>query len=220
MQGAQAVLERPEEKIIEAENKEFYFIVCGYGKIKTENIENYIRFVLEKALKLSKIFQNIVKVVILFSGGNTSRVANGPWNTEAEMMELIAEKILSELKIPSNLIFEFIKEENSFNTITNIKFSKQKLENYIHFQFTAEIIKNIKVFCNRTHKIKVFFALLKIFGRKAFLIEIFSFPVIKEFFSNIKILLYTIPEVIGYFVPWIGKIIEDKQLKMRILKIR
>lgn len=172
-------------------------IVCGYGK---DWHGEYVIFALETA-------NNANVREIIFSGGDTTDESSGcPWEfkTEAETMEAIAKM---EVALTGKMM-RILKEEEAYNTLTNMFYSKQMIDDE-----NEEII----VVCNKAHLPKVFFATLKVFGLKAARqrISFYSFSLTTGKIENLKILIKTVPEVIGYFFRPIGRRIEYEQWKLR-----
>ena len=173
-------------------------IVCGYGK-DWYKLEEYIRFALETA---SKARANI----IIFSGGDTtSDSTGGPWEfeTEAEVMEAIAR---TEIAVTGKRM-KIILEKKAYNTLGNLKNSKQMVDEN----------EKIIIICNEAHLWKVRMAAIKVFGLGVLRqrISFYPFPLTTGKMENLKILLKTIPEVVGYFIRPLGRRIEYKQWKLR-----
>lgn len=179
-------------------------IVCGYGKVKSRDIVEYLKFALKKALKYDI-------GLIIPTGGDTADDKNGHWLTEAEMLKQISKDILAEW-YPRNCRIELLEENEAYNTLTNILYSLKIAEN-------KELGKFGKVFivCNRMHFGKILMASIKLFGLKEThrRVSINTFPLTKRVGENLKILVKTIPESIGYFIRPIGRRIEYWQWKQR-----
>lgn len=179
-------------------------VVCGYGMMRCPSIEAYVKYVAEIALKEAQKNQ----ALLIFSGGDTTDEKNGPWRNEAELMYTIGVELFG--KSLWNLVY---LETESFNTLTNIKYSRALAEAVIKRESDEMIIV-----CSSSHFLKVFFATVSLLGwrRALFKTKIKSFPLIKRWSGEyVKILLKTIPEVIGYFVPFIGTKIQALQYKKR-----
>ncbi len=174
-------------------------VVCGYGVLRNQVIEDYVEYSLKTAKKIKAD-------TIIFSGGNTGK-ANGLWKTEAEMMSIIAEEVISSM---TGMIIEVIEEEEAWNTLGNMLYSKWLIDNK-----TEKIV----VVCNRFHLPKVIAATIRVFGLKRVYqrISFRPFPLTTGKVENLKILAKTVPEVIGYFYFFrpLGRRIEYKQWKRR-----
>jgi len=175
-------------------------IVCGYGK-NWEKLGEYIRFALETANEAK------VRAVIL-SGGDTTDEISGPWEeveTEAEIMELIARESI----FLTGKMMNFFLEEEAYNTLTNMLYSKQMID---------DENEKIIIICNNVHLPKVFFAAIKVFGPHSVMgqqISFCSFPLTVGKIENLKILIKTVPEAVGYFFRPLGRRIEYLQWKQR-----
>ena len=173
-------------------------IVCGYGK-DFYKLEEYVRFALETA--------NEEKIrAVIFSGGDTTdESSGGPWEfkTEAETMEAVAEKKI----FLTGMMTKILKEEKAYNTLTNMLFSKRMINEN----------EKIIIVCNRAHLPKVVFAAIKVFGLESTRrrISFCPFSLTTGRIENLKILIKTVPEVIGYFFRPIGRWIEYLQWKLR-----
>lgn len=170
-------------------------IVCGYGKNWNDPMEKYIRHALKTASKTRAW-------AIIFSGGNTTNETNGSWKTEAEMMDTIAEEMISLTGKPIKIILE----EDAYNTLRNLENSKRMIN-----------AERIIIVCNWFHLPKVVGAAIKVFGLKATWQRISFRPFLLTTgkIENLMILAKTVPEVLGYFIRPLGRRIEYKQWKLR-----
>ena len=174
-------------------------IVCGYGK-NWYRIQKYV-------WRAFDIASNARVKAIIFSGGDTTNESTGgPWEfkTEAEVMEAIAK---TEISITGKTMRTII-EEKAYNTLTNMLYSKQIID---------DENEKIIILCNKAHLPKVFFAAIKVFGLKAIgqRISFCPFPLTTGKIENLKILIKTVPEAVGYFFRPLGRRIEYEQWKRR-----
>ncbi len=179
-------------------------IVCGYGKMKTGAIVDYVKY----SIRLAR--REIVNIII-YSGGDTTDESNGSWKTEAEMLMAIKNDFCFGEWMPETV---FLKEEKSYNTLTNILYSIKLLAD--------DNIGQLVVVCNRFHLIKTNIVCLKICGLRNMKhwtsdrrLVFCAFPLTKRASENIKILLKTIPETLGYFIRPIGRRLEYLQYQKR-----
>lgn len=172
-------------------------IVCGYGKERTWAMEQYVAYSLFVALKEKA--ENVI-----FSGGNTTDKRDGDWDTESEMMRVIALDVM-EVHLTLQYI-NLVKEEKAYNTLGNLLHSKRKIGS------TEKII----VVCNKAHLVKTRIAAVRIFGIKAARrITFYSFPLVLKKREIFRIYLKTIGETIGYFLRPVGRRIEWLQWRLR-----
>lgn len=175
-------------------------MVCGYGKIRTKGMNEYVRFAFETALVEDAD-------ILCFSGGDTADKANGKWKTEAEMMGKIAQEIVAENPL-TRTIMDFWIENEAYNTLSNELFCKNLI---------GENFEKIVIVCNKAHILKVVLAAIRVFGIKTTKRKLVfrTFSLTKRKSENIKILLKTIGETIGYFARPIGRRIEYWQWRIR-----
>jgi uncharacterized SAM-binding protein YcdF (DUF218 family) len=172
-------------------------IVCGYGK-NWYGIQKYVWHALDKASNAK------VKAVIFSGGDTTNESTGGPWEfkTEAEVMGAIAK---SEISITGKMT-RIILEEKAYNTLTNMLYSKKMID---------DENEKIIIVCNEAHLLKVRMAAIKVFGLKSTQKQISFFQLTTGEIENLKILIKTIPEVLGYFIRPIGRRIEYEQWRQR-----
>ena len=177
-------------------------VVLGYGKLRNPAIEDYVRYSL-------KITKKAEADSVIFSGGNTGK-ANGPWETEAEMMSIIAEEVISSM---TGMVINVIEEEEAWNTLGNMLYSKRLI-----YELADGENEEIIIVYNEAHRLKVKFAAIKVFGLKAVKqrISFRPFPLTTGKIENLMILFLKTPlEVIGYFFRPLGRRIEYEQWKRR-----
>lgn len=185
-------------------------IICGYGKIKSRGIVEYLNFALSKSL------EHDVGLIIP-TGGNTTDDRNGHWTTEAEMLKETLKNIIDWTDLVSiqtmekKLAMEIIEENKAYNTLTNIFYSMKMTKDIL--------VKTDKIYivCNTAHSIKVLFASIKILGLRVTKrqIVICLFPLTKRVSENVKTFLKTPVEVFGYFYRPFGRYLEYWQWRIR-----
>jgi hypothetical protein len=175
-------------------------VVCGYGK-DWYGIQKYVWYALNIASRAR------VKAIIFSGGDTTDESTGGPWEfrTEAGVMGAIAK---AEISITGKRMRIFLEEE-AYNTLTNMLYSKQMI---------GDENEEIIIVCNETHLWKVKMAAIKVFGLRSVIsqrISFCSFPLTTGKSENLKILIKTVPETIGYFFRPLGKRIEYLQWRRR-----
>lgn len=182
-------------------------IVCSYGKNMTKIIIDYVESTVDEITKKFALKGEYCRIIV--SGGNTE-AGDCKWRTEASMMKVAISRTIAKKSLPDMISVE--AEHSAYNTLTNILFSKQVFGNEIN-NF-SEII----IVCNKAYFIKNVFACIKVFGVKTVSrkVSFCPFPLTVRKRENIKILLKTGPEVIGYFIRPIGRRLEYWQWKIRI----
>ena len=173
-------------------------IVCGYGK-NWYRLQKYVQHALEIASKAK------VKLVIFSGGDTTSDSTSGPWEleTEAEVMKAIARIEIA----TTGKRMKILLEKRAYNTLSNLENSKQMINKN----------EKIIIICNEAHLLKVKFAAIKVFGLGALRQQISFYPFLLTTgkMENLKILVKTIPETIGYFFPPLGMCISYLQYRQR-----
>lgn len=173
-------------------------IVCGYGKDWCK-LGKYVEFALKTASDAK------VRAIVFSGGDTTGESSGGPWEfkTEAETMEAVAKKKI----FLTGMMMKILKEKKAYNTLTNMLFSKRMINKN----------EKIIVVCNKAHLWKVRMAAVKVFGLRAVRqqISFCSFSLTTGRIENLKILIKTIPEAVGYFFRPFGRQIEYLQWRMR-----
>ncbi len=103
---------------------------------------------------------------------------------------------------------KILREEEAYNTLTNMLYSSQMIDNED---------REVVIVCNKAHLPKVVFATIKVFVFKTVRrrISFYPFSLTTGKIENLKILIKTVPEVIGYFFRPLGRKIEYLQWKLR-----
>lgn len=102
---------------------------------------------------------------------------------------------------------KILLEKKAYNTLGNLENSKQMIDEN----------EKIIIICNETHLWKVRMAAIKVFGLGALRqrISFHSFPLTTGKIENLKILVKTVLEAIGYFFSPLGVCISYLQYRQR-----
>lgn len=173
-------------------------IVFGYGKTWNYKEEQYLKY----ALKVAK--KGGISLLVM-TGGDTTNKSNGPWQTEAEMLRIKMEELISQ----KNLDIRVVEENEAYNTPTNLLYSLRMALGYR--------TEKIFIVCNRAHLAKVFFSSIKILGLEATknMIVFCPFLLTTRFSENVKTYLKMPIEIFGYFYRPFGCYLEYWQMKLR-----